>query len=97
MMVRTALAELSRRLGARCLSVSALNLEHEQIKTGPGEQGLAGTAIFAEAIASIRIWPNSRQFEMDVFFTESVNAEAVTLWAHDALGARAYACEIYKR
>lgn len=100
MALRTALADLARRLGAKCLSVSTMNLEHELVRLGVPkivEMGMAGCAIFPEANVSIRVWPEARQFEMDVLFTETANAEVITLWAHEALGAKDWACEVQKR
>lgn len=100
MTVRAALAELAVRLGAKCLSLSALNLEHENIRAGTPnstEMGLAGCAIFPEANVSIRVWPRAKQFEMDVFFTETACAEVITKWANEALGAKDWACRVQKR
>ena len=100
MALRAALADLARRLGVKCLSVSAMNLEHELVRLGAPktvEMGIAGCAIFPEANVSIRVWPQARQIEMDMLFTETANAEAITLWANEALGAKDWACEVQKR
>lgn len=101
MLIRQVLTDLSVRFGVRCLTVTALNLEHEQIRQESpkkyGEMGLAGCAIYPQAIASLRVWPRGRHFEMDVFFTETATPDIVTRWAREALGANTWACEVFER
>jgi len=78
-----------------------MNLASELIKIGrdiaPNEVGITAIGITAVSHIAIRTWPMLKHFELDLFSIREVDAETITRWARETLGATVWACESYRR
>lgn len=101
MVLREAVAKLAEQLGTRCLTTCSMNLANELIKLGrdiqPSDVGITAIGITAISHIAIRTWPMLKHFELDLFSIREVDAETITRWARETLGATVWACESYRR